>query len=452
MSDLLKKVSEFIRENGLLDNGDHVILAVSGGADSVCLLELFTRLKESMDLELKVIHIHHGLRGEEADRDAAFVMNLAAERGICCSVLYEDVSTYARASGMSEEEAGRFIRYRAFEEEAVRWSDARVATGHHEEDQAETILFNLFRGSSLKGLGGISPKMGRIIRPLLCAEKKEILEYLEELGTDYCTDSTNLSDDHTRNRIRNGLMPQITKEINAKAVRHIASAGAQIALADEYFEEEAEKILSGNAIEGPDSIGIKTEVLNDVSKIIKGYVIRGMIKRLKAPLKDVTSVHIDNLIRLAGGDTGKRIDLPHSLVGWTQYNVLWISVKDQAVKVDTPPAIPVTMTRFPYDGKEKIPQKRYTKWFDYDKIKNTLSVRTRQTGDYITLKDGKKKTVKAFMIDEKIPRQERDKILLLADGDHILWIIGYRISEYYKVTDDTREILQVQADGGEEYE
>ena len=195
-----KKMEEFIRRERLLEMGDRVVLGVSGGADSVCMMELFAAIREAWQLELLVVHVHHGLRGAEADRDAAFVKAEAEKLEIDCVVERRDVRSLAAERGLSLEEAGRDVRYEILREYAKNWTSqkdglrdgcgsetlelagcrpAKIAVAHHQEDQAETILHNLFRGSGLKGLGGMSAKRGQIIRPLLCLEKKEILEYLD---------------------------------------------------------------------------------------------------------------------------------------------------------------------------------------------------------------------------------------------------------------------------------
>ena len=304
---------------------------------------------------------------------------------------------------------------------------------------------------------------------------KEILEYLEKRHIAYCEDSTNRENEYTRNRLRNELIPQIRREINEKAVEHIVEAGER--LPDAYFEEQAEKIwrecgvtkkchaegdVTGLAdrtksgaesqVETADEIiyGMERSVLLKEPPIVRTYVLRHMISMATQSLKDITSDHIDQVTSLLEKETGKRINLPYGLTAWTEYEFLWISKWNPAGHVDNQPSISLIMKKIPYEKAQEIPQNRYTKWFDYDRIKGTLTVRTRQTGDYITLKDGRKKTVKAYMIDEKIPRELRDRVTLLAEDHHVLWIVGWRISEYYKVTEDTDYVLEVQADGGRE--
>ncbi len=226
-----KKVNNYIREHDMLAAGDRAVVGVSGGADSICLLHLLASLQKTMEMELLAVHVHHGLRGEEAERDARFVEAVCRSLAIPCVIVREDVETYAREQGLSLEEAGRNLRYRAFRKAAEGWKSRngqgryRIAVAHQKEDQVETILHNLFRGSGLRGLSGMAPVRGEIIRPLLCVGRQEVLDYLEENQHDYCVDSTNETLDYTRNKLRNYLIPEICREINNGAAEHIRAAG-----------------------------------------------------------------------------------------------------------------------------------------------------------------------------------------------------------------------------------
>lgn len=445
-----KRFLEFSEKYHMFKQGSRVIAAVSGGADSVCLLYLLILCKEELGIDVCALHVHHGLRGAEADRDASYVKRVCGEHGILCRVVCADVSEYAREHGMSTEEAGREIRYRAFQEEADRTGADRIAVAHHRDDNAETILHNLFRGSGLKGLGGIAPVRDNIVRPLLCFSREEILTYLEENGIEYCTDSTNLEDDYTRNRLRNQILPLITSAINPRAVENINRAGGMIAQADDYLSSQASAVWEDCGMEEDGRLGIPLEILEKQPPVIRTYLIMQMIRRMSGAAKDITFKHVEQVLELAFKAAGSRADLPYGLSGRRSYRELWIEKKENGglIGKSCPEDLPKPVfTVFPYEKNREIPQKRYTKWFDYDKIRGAVSVRIRKTGDFITIPGGRK-TVKSYMIDEKIPREERDRIPLLAEGNHIIWIIGYRISEYYKVTDDTKTVLQVQLDGG----
>lgn len=454
-----KKILNYIRQYQMLNYGDRVIVALSGGADSVCLLVVLNELKDELGIELEAVHVHHGIRGAEADRDCAYAKKLSERLLVPFACEYVDAISYSKDHNMSVEEAGRHLRYEIFEEKRAGSGAARIAVAHHSGDQAETILYHLFRGSGLKGLGGIRPVRGAVIRPLLCVSRKEILAYLEEKGICYCEDSTNAETNYRRNRLRHHILPLVETEINKKAVENILHAGAMAAEADAYLEAEAQSFLENNGFWEMDESGrtlwckIDAKDLENAAGIIRTYVIRNMIGSLSGSLKDITMIHVESVKSLVFGRSGRSVDLPYSLYAQRTAGELWIKRKkkeNQVEKHSQDPFPEPEFTVFPYKKGQEIPKNGYTKWFDYDKINCALSVRYRQTGDYITIAGGGKKTVKAYMIDEKIPKEERDKILLIAEGSHVLWIIGYRISEYYKITDDTLTVLQIKTDGGKD--
>ncbi len=481
---MLNKVRDYIREQGMITQGDAVIVALSGGADSVCLLTVLKQLAFS----LRAVHVHHGIRGAEADRDEAFVQALCESLSVPLHVAHCQVPAYAAEHGLSEEEAGRILRYQILEEEAEKWerelsdgSRVKLALAHHRDDNAETILHHLLRGSGLTGLAGIRPVQGRRVRPLLCVGRDEIREYLTAEHMDWCEDSTNQSADYTRNRIRSQVLPLLKETVNEQAEEHILQAGQIIGQADEYLRQRAAEIWrvavcgqqesrdseSGArrdiADEMPERVIIPLAVFAAQPEILKMYLIRHMLDQLKPGWKDITSRHFTAIAKLAGKPVGSRVDLPGGLTARTGYETLEIVGKAEQKPVldretggwggnTVPQTVPkLHMTVFSRQKDQEIPKNQYTKWFDYDKIKGTLSVRTRRTGDYLILPSGGSKTIARYMIDEKIPKEKREKILLLAEGSHVLWVVGFRISEYYKIEEHTENILQVTCDGGKDY-
>ena len=485
-----KKVREYIQENDLLETGDRVVAAVSGGADSVCLLSVLCEIRNAgyCGIRLRAVHVHHGLRGAEADRDEQFVRHLCGMLQVPLTVVHCQAAAYAREHGLSTEEAGRILRYEAFEAEAERWAEEeggsiKIAVAHHQDDSAETILYHLLRGSGLKGLSGIRPVQGSRVRPLLCVNRSEILEYLTEKGLDWCEDSTNASGDYTRNRIRNQIIPLLTEAVNVRAAENILHAGEIFFQADQYLEQQAEAVWNGAGSSQclPDSLKtsdspkcriaeIRLDAFLMQPEILRTYLIRRMLDEVLPGWKNITSRHFFQIGRLAEGAVGGRIDLPYGLQAVRGYESLRIEKKFEGAvqRVEEGAPFPLSIPLPVPDGPEirvgglvlrafsrkkqqEIPKNQYTKWFDYDSIKDTLSVRYRQTGDYLTLPEGRKKAVTRYMIDEKIPRGIREQLPVLAEGSHILWVIGYRISEYYKITNTTRTILQVNSNGGEEH-
>lgn len=498
-----QKVLSFMKKNHMTDRGDSVLAAVSGGADSVCLLFLLHEMAAELGIKVFAFHMNHGIRGAEADRDERFVMELCERLNIPLTVAHEKVEEYAAERGLSGEEAGRILRYHHLGETAEKYQCAKIAVAHHEDDDAETVLLNLFRGSGLAGLSGIRPVRENIIRPLLCVTRKEIEGYLNEQELSWCEDSTNKENDYTRNKIRNELLPWVTENINSRAAEHILAVSEFAAQADAYFEMEAERILeescskrreegkqpnSKNAWEadGKESgtgqsskvaenemkmcTKINTDIFDPQPEILKTYIVRRMILNAAGKAKDITERHIRSVMDLSGPGGGHTVDLPYGLKAVRGYETLGIvqnknpsqiSESDQKqerkpvfenkinLETDMDEILDLGGTRIrlhtiPRKKELEIPKNRYTKWFDYDKINVGLSIRYRKNGDYLTLSGGGKKKLRRYMIDEKIPENERDRIPVLADGDHVLWVVGYRISDYYKITDETEHILEAE--------
>ena len=465
-----KQTEIYMRQNHMTRPGDGVLVGLSGGADSVGLLLVLWKLRETFQISLRALHVHHGLRGAEADRDAAFSRMLCERLEVPFYEFRIDAAKEALDRKCSVEEAGRQARYRLYEETALAWEKemcpdltsenagekeaaaarVHIATAHHADDNAETVLFNLFRGSGLTGLSGIAPVRGRIIRPLLWAQRSEIQAWLLQQGQDWVEDSTNRESEYSRNWLRNELLPAVGKRLNAQAVRHIDQAGRRIRQADAYLEEVAEEWLQKHAPDGRVDAG----ALAEQAEIVQGYIVRRLFLKSKMPLRDVTETHVQAVRELLHQGTGKSISLPHGFRAVNVYGFLEVrslshpGERKGGLLPGSQDENLLQMHTFPCENGDEFPKNQYTKWFDYDRIKGTLSLRHRQPGDYLTLPSGGRKTLKSWMIDEKIPRQEREQIWLLAEEKHILWIVGHRISAYYKITEQTKTILEVEFNGG----
>jgi len=453
-----KKVYDYILQYELLRPGDRVIAAISGGADSVCLLSVLEQILQKHPecrWELKTVHVHHGLRAGEADRDAAFVKALCARLKLPYTVIYKDVAGYAKQQGYSLEEAGRILRYQVLEDEARAWNADKIALAHHQDDNAETILHHLLRGSGFKGLGGMRPQYQNRIRPLMCTDRTGIIHYLSSRKLDWVEDSSNSLNDYTRNRIRNQIMPLLITGVNEKAADNILRAGNLFAQADDYFEGIAGRIWEEAGTEtGPADLRTEAAILltavTPQHPLVRSYLYGQMIAAVLPYRKNITARHYAAMEALLTQPAGSRLSLPGSITVIRDYRMLRVTRNMINENIGARQEAVIRMDTFPWKKDTKIIENQYTKWFDYDKINGALSVRTRQSGDYFILKDGGRKTVKRYMIDEKIPKEQRDQIFLLADGNHILWIIGYRISEYYKITEHTKNVLQATCDGGEQ--
>lgn len=450
---MLKKVISYIEKNKILQDGDSVLLGVSGGADSVCMLHVLYSLREKYHLKLYVVHVNHGIRGSEAKRDADFVEQMAENLQIPFRVVTANIPEMAKEQKLSEEEAGRIFRYNTFEQVANEVGANKIAVAHNLNDNSETVLFNLFRGSRLKGLRGISPMRGQIIRPLLCCSRNEIEQYLQENNLSYCTDSTNKETDYSRNRIRLKLMPYIKENINQKAEYNIVNAAENLSQVYEYIYGEAQKAYR---------IHVKDNVLlnsaEDLNVVILQEVVRMWILENTGRLKDIKANHVNIVIGLLSNQVSKKSELPYGLKLIKTYEGVKVLLENnegkdsngQTIiedgKIFNTEKITVTVENESFD-KSNIPDLLYTKWLDYDKMKG-LTLRKRLPGDYIEISGSEsgrsvKKKLKKYFIDNKIPQEERNNIWLLADGNHVVWIVGYRISEMCKVTDSTKRIIKI---------
>ena len=466
---MLKKIASYMQEYNMVKAGDHICAGVSGGADSVCLFLALEELRHTMGFSLSVIHIEHGIRGEESLADMHFTKQLAERYAIPFTGRAYPVEEMAKKKGISVEEAGRMARYKAFEKERERFSDAARAAGgtvktavaHHGDDNAETMLFHLCRGSGIDGLAGIRPVRGDIIRPLLCVTRREIEDFLEKRGQGYRTDATNADIRYARNRIRCCVMPQLAA-VNEASTAHMNLLAQDMMEISAFLRQEADKVLETYTEKrGEETLCFHTEGLPGHPPFLQKQVMLSLMEKACGSRKDITREHAASLLALAHGQTGKKLSLPYGVMAENSYGMLRLFRQaDIDVKKDG--------IRIPLEGTEgeihalgsvwkyrifsvnqkkdiKIPKNLYTKWFDYDKIKNRLYLRKREPGDYFVLDaQGHRQKLKDYLMNEKVPRPKRDEILLLADGHHVLWAAGYRISAHYKITEHTKRVLEVQ--------
>ena len=468
---MFQKVLSYVNQHHMLTQGDGVVAGVSGGADSVCLLFVLRKIQESLGGKLYVAHVNHGLRGEEAVADQEFVRCLCEEWELPFYLKSVDLREIAREKKMSEEEAGRMVRYDFFRQVAEETGAAKIAVGHNANDNAETLLFHLIRGSSLKGLGGILPVQGAVIRPLLCVKREEIEQYVEENGLRFCMDKTNLEDTYTRNRIRHRLLP-LMEEMNPEAVEAIGRAAKDCAEAADFLEAEAKEAVSKFVIIDPDfkQLEVRQEAFEVLYSAVVDELLMQALAMVSGSRKDIGGVHIGALRALQAGETGKSLNLPYGVTAENQYGTLVFHKKgsrgkameyeatlalpeskeeDTAGEISLPNGDKIQYAIENYEKSMKIHKNRYTKWLNYDIIDSTLRFRTRRTGDWIQVfaESGRKK-LKDYLVNEKIPRSERDKLVLLAEGNEILWVVGYRLSEKVKVKENTKRILKLTYTGG----
>lgn len=479
---MLTMVWDFIHKNHMIDQGDRIVVGVSGGADSVCLLHALLMLRERLKIELVVVHINHGLRGEEAEEDESFVSGLCSRYHLPFFSYHYDVRSIAGEKGITEEEAGREVRYDTFLQVCQEQACNKIAVAHNKNDNAETVLFHLFRGSGLRGLSGIEPSrqllssfgVFTVIRPLLCMERKDIEEYLAANKTDYRVDSSNLSMDYSRNKIRNKILPFAIDQLNAGAIGHINEAAGRIKEALDYMDISIQKRYLQLVKKDENSYSISVKLLSMEPVVIQKGLIRRVLESLSGSLKDLEAKHVEAVLSLCYKQVGRIVKLPNDIIVEKEYNdIKFMYGKYYAmecfsedhmepVKIKTPgryilpgSGMILETELLKYEKNEPIPKNSCVKWFDYDKIENTVEMRNRKEGDYIQINaSGGRKKLKDYFIDHKLPRKQRDSQILITDGSHVMWIPGFgdRISEKYKVEDTTSKVLLMKLIDLEEME
>ena len=442
-----ERVFSYIEKYNMIEAGSQVIVGISGGGDSVCLLFLLSKYQKRRPFHLLGIHVNHGIRGQEALRDQEYAKKLCERLGVPFTVYTYSVPAIAQQEKRSLEEAGRMVRRRAFEEKAASLGKkAVIALAHHENDNAETVLHNLIRGTKAAGMGGIRPiqEIGEgvaYIRPLLKVTREEIETYLRQQQIPWMTDSTNQELEYTRNRIRHKILPEMEK-INPKAVSHIAQAADTFQAIEEYLTGQADMLYREYVEQRENGYWIRKELFLE-KELMQSYVIRMVLEQAADKKQDLTAFHVESILSLGKGRTGASVSLPGGVLASQVYGDLYVRLPDSGEA----PLKELELEIFPWEN-QQIPEKTYTKWFDYDKIKSSLEIRHRKPGDFLTIADtGGRKKLKDYFIDCKIPREEREKVTLLAEGSHILWVVGYRISQYYKVTSQTKTVLKVHVKG-----
>lgn len=462
-----KEVLDYMRKNGMVKEGEVILAGVSGGSDSMAMLHILKRLQQEIGFTLRAVHVHHGIRGLEAERDCSFVENICKEWEIPCMVYRYDVPKLSREWKLGEEETGRNVRREAFQKEREKCEGAvgvKTALAHNQEDLAETMLHNLCRGTGLRGLCTMRPSSEGIIRPVLCLSRAQIADYLKENQIPHIFDSTNQSEAYTRNRIRHHILPLLEKEINEKAAAHMVETASRLAQAEDYLALQGAQLLqSFQTAQGY----LFTADFFAQPQILQTYALQTAMETLAGRRKDLSAIHYEKVLALWNMQTGKRISLPYQMEALRDYEGVRLAMQSKGkaggIEGSREWRLPIPGTLrcplgefqteiFLYEG-QKIEEKKYTKWLDYDRIKKDLCVRTRKSGDYLVINgQGNTKKINRCMIDEKIPAEKREQIPLVTCGDEVLWMVGSRINAGYKINPNTQKVLVLNYQGGHKNE
>lgn len=444
--DVCKAAEEAIRANRLIGPGQGVVAAVSGGADSVALLMCLHALAPRLGFTLYAAHLHHGIRGESANEDQSFTQALCQRLGVPFYTARADVPALAKALGQSLEEAGREARHAFLEEARLHFGAERIALAHHLDDQAESLLLHLFRGSGLAGLCGMRAARGALIRPLLGVRRQDIESYLLAEGQPWRTDETNFSAEAgTRNRLRLELLPYVEHRLNPNAARALAGTAQLLAQDEDFLLALAQKELSA----ARNARGYDRARLFALAPALRSRALRLALAEAGAK-RDVERRHVDMLTNLLSAGTGAHLDLPGVLADISYESLLLSPAREKSAR----PAfcLPLSLngeTQTPlgvffvsaYDG--PLARDPAVAILDADKLPAELWVRPRQPGDrFFPLGAPGHKKLKDFLIDRKVPRELREGPMVF-NGTNVLFAPGLGISEEVKTDEATRRRLRV---------
>lgn len=433
----MQSVLDTIKNEKLIQSGDIIGVAVSGGSDSMALLHYLISKKDELDIQVVAIHFDHAIR-EESEQDANFVASFARENGIRLVRTRENVPYYCENKGTSIELGARECRYKFFDSLIEKGIVDKIATAHHMSDQAETILMHIFRGSGLNGAMGMSYKRGNYIKPMLNTEKYEIMSYIRANFIEYVDDETNMISDYNRNFLRNDIMPKI-KERYPNVERSICNFANVCKEDNNYIEKQ---IFTDGIFAEKNSVHIPLSYFNYEGSIVNRIIFKSL--KMIGVNVDIERKHIDLIKELAlYAENGSKIDLPNKLVAFKEYEYLTLISKHTVSKADKKT---FKQGVFKFDNFGTITVKKSnsldvaiaTHLIDAKKLPKDAVWRARQEGDEFTKFNGGTKKLKSYMINEKIPQRIRDTIPVLASGNKVYVIAGIQISDDVKVDENTK--------------
>ncbi len=437
---MLSKIKDNILKNNLIENNEKIVIGFSGGADSALLVYALKKL----EYNVCAVHIHHGIRGKEADRDAAFAKNFCQKYHIDFFEEKIDIPAIAKEKNLSLETCAREERYKILNFFAEKFN-AKIAVAHNKNDQAETVFMHLLRGSSLNGLCGMQFKSGKIIRPILNISREDIEKFNIENGIEYITDSTNNINDYTRNKVRLDVLPYIDKSLNADTINALTKCAETLNEYNSFINEVVMQYANKYIASADNEVTLKIDAL---PYIIQIELIKECIKKLNGNIVDIEKIHLEDIFSLIDKNSGKEIHLPNFIKVKKIYDTLLFIKNDVNFSGEY-----IFQPEVTYQWKNNLISSSFTKnykkeknceFVDFEKIPSDLILRTRRESDYIyPLGSSGKCTLKKYFIDKKIPLNVRNELPLLTKGNEIFLIMGYTVSEKVKITNSTTEFLKL---------
>ncbi len=457
---MLNEVSKTIEKFNMLSVKEHIMIGLSGGPDSVCLSVVLSGLKKQFDLTLSAVYIDHGLRPDETGKEKDFCRSFCDEHGIIFITKSINLDNPKSGKSSNLQEAARELRYKIFREVAIEAGATCIALGHNADDQAETVFMRLLRGTGRKGLSGIPPVRGEIIRPLIEIERKQIEEFLVGANREsplhtqpYMIDSSNLKDKYFRNWIRHSLMDKI-KEKNPAVIEDICRSAEILRDEDDYLEIIVTKTLMRLISRKSDStIQLFLVPLQAIEIPVLRRVLRRAVDSVTG-LRGISFINIEDIIGLIrNGKAGDSLNLPKEIRVIREYSLLIITTEKPVVLSEYELQLSgevvikeagIILKAIPEEHGAESGEDKNTVFLDLDSIQFPLKIRGRETGDiFYPVGFGRKKKLQDFFVDEKIPREKRAVVPLVLSGKDIMWIAGYRADDRFKVTEDTKNIVRL---------
>ena len=461
---LLEQVRRTIDRYRLLDKGDRLVVGVSAGVDSMVLLHLLSAYRQEFDLSLIVAHVNHGLRPEESEKEMELVKKESERLGFTFEYGQFNVKEFQKAGGISLQDAARRIRFHFFNVLLQKYNANKIALGHHADDQVETVLLRLMRGSGLKGLKGMLPiREGRVIRPLLEVWRREIESFAEEMKIPYLLDSSNLKKNYLRNQLRLSLIPLIEKEYQPNFKKIVLKTSTTLREENDYLERETEESYQKIVREGKDTLSFGFSEYQSLHPAIQWRIIQKMLGRIytgEMILEEGEWLEVSQIYKkLEQPSPSFLLELPHGVCLEKRYD--WVLMKKEWVKQIPPFEVELISPGRTYieeiEKEVMIEETSRNDKFkdlyglpnvvllDYQNLQFPLKIRNFRPGDRfqpLGVKGTQK--LKEFFIDHKIPKFERPRIPLLISGEMIAWVVGYRIDERVKITENTQKVLKVK--------
>lgn len=454
----LKNFISFIKNESLIEKNDRIVLAVSGGCDSLVLMDLFNRIESEWDLDLVVAHVNHSLRGIDSDNDENFVREKSRQIGIQFFSKKVNVLDFSKKNKLSLEEAARYLRFEFLNSLLEQLNYNKIILAHHADDFAETILMNLIRGMGLRGLRGIKSSRDNIIHPLLFATQNDILLYAKDRSISFSEDKTNYSKEFVRNKIRLNTLNLLKKDFGAQIVHSICRSGKILEEIEDFLNFSTKNALKKIILNrSRDKIILDIDLFLDYFVAVKKNIIISIIEML-FPQYKVTYSEINSIYELIlNGKSGGKAEFGYKgeavkYRNEISFNKKKIFIKKINVSISSWILIPEIKMRFkaePYKTIDRIQivnKNSYLEFIDSEKIELPLTIRSWSDGDkFIPLGMTGEKKVQDFFIDEHIPVYKRKSIPILCDAKRIIWIIGKRINDSVKISDNTKKILKLEA-------